>query len=791
MDPAKRATELPVPQPIKRPQPRHISRLIGFCLAALTFAAYLPVFHAGLIDFDDVTYITNNTHLQSGTAWSKFSWAFTTRYANNWHPLTWLSLMLDATIFDGKAWGYHLTNLLLHILNTLLVYWLLRCLVDIGIAPQRAETSRNRTGELRPKSGIPETEAAGIKGKGALYSSLSSSPTLLWASAFVAALFAVHPLHVESVAWVTERKDVLSTFFFLLTLLAYIRLLLPRSPRPGGTGPSHRSLAGYGLVLTLYALGLMTKPMLVTLPVILLLIHYVRCANLAPASWNFSSSRRLALSLVPFFALAAASSILTIWAQENAISTLDLIPLGLRASNGLVACVAYMWKMLWPVGLSVFYRHPGTGLPQYHAWLSAGALAMISWAVLRQAQRRPYLAFGWLWYLITLLPVLGIVQVGAQSMADRYTYIPLVGLFIIIAFGFPDFVSSFPTSRLFGSLHDSSRSDPIRFLAPLSAFVILLLSVLTYRQAALWQDTVTLFSHAVHLDNRNYLAHNNLGVGLEKQGRLQEAGVHYLQSVKLRPNYEKARNNLAGFLAHQGKLDEAEVQYRRAVELEPKSSLAWNNLAGLFVKRGKLDDAIDAYAKALENQPDNPTINANVGRVLEQKGDLSGAIAYYTKALSQNPNDARMHLSLGSALQRGGKLREAIGHLSAAVRLQPDIFEAHVNLGIALGAAGKHDEAILHLGEAVRLAPGNTDAQINLGVALFKQGRMDDAIARFSKVLEMNPAEPSAHKNLAIALYYRGRYADAWDEVREGRKYGVTPDPQFIKILSQRMTEPR
>jgi protein O-mannosyl-transferase len=749
-------------------------------LAALTFVAYLPILHAGLVDFDDDTYITNNLHLQNGLTKNNIYWAFTAHYANNWHPLTWLSLMLDATLFRGQVWGYHLTNLLLHIANTILVFWLLLSLIRAGGLLPCLETAGDRKNEKEN----PESEKSKAKDRGKReqkeqkvqhYQIISSSehpaplfplyPHCLWICAFVAALFALHPLHVESVAWVTERKDVLSTFFFLLTLLAYVRFLLPTVPDSRISPSKMHFLIHYCLVLFFFALGLMSKPMLVTLPILIYVIHFLRRPALSlqnsasPLSFN-----RIIYRPIPLLAMAVASSIITVWAQGNAVSPFDAFPFSIRASNALVAYIRYILKMLWPVNLSVFYRHLGTGLPQYQVLLSTISLLLISWIVIRQVRRRPYLAVGWLWYLITLIPVIGIIQAGAQSIADRYTYIPLIGLFVVVGFGLPDLISSLSMIGGKGAKAKGSggitvsglRQTPTVILASGSAIVIIVLSILTYRQVSLWQNSTTLFSHAVMLDDENYIAHSNYGLGLERQGFVDKAMAHY----------------------------------RRAIELHPNLAQAWNNLAGIYSNQARLDDAIDAYRTALKYQPDSSTICVNLGQLLERKGDFSQAAAYYAEALSKNPESWKAHLRMATSLQRQGKIQEANQHLTTADRLSPDRIEAHVNLGLALGEAGKLNEAILHLDRASRLDPQNANVQTNYGITLLKQGRVDDAIARFALTLKINSKDPFVHNYLAIAMYYKGRLADAWNEVYESRSYGGTPDPQFLKVLSEKMPDP-
>ena len=454
--------------------------ILGIAITLLTLALYWRVQGHGFLHYDDYQYVVDNPHVRHGLTRQGVLWALTSGYASNWHPLTWLSHMLDCELYGLNPQGHHLNNLLLHIANALLLFRLL------------------------------------LRMTGAL-----------WRSAFVAALFALHPLHVESVAWVAERKDVLSTLFWMLTLGAYLRY----RERPTGT----RYLA----TLFLFALGLAAKPMLVTLPFVLLLLD---CWPLG----RMPSPRSL-LPLVrekaPFFVLAALSSVITFWVQSHWGAVVLSIPLKERLANALVSYVGYGAKMLWPVNLACFYPHPLDGLP---LWQAAGALLLLAGvtvAVVRAGRRLPYLAVGWLWYLGTLVPVIGLVQVGAQAMADRYTYVPLIGLFVMLSWGAGSLAAKGPLPKI--------------ATAALSAALLAALLPLTWSQISHWKDSETLFAHALEVTDRNLLAHNNLGNALARQGRLEEAEFHLVEALRLRPDYAAAQNNLGILRLRQGRFEEA------------------------------------------------------------------------------------------------------------------------------------------------------------------------------------------------------------------------------------------
>jgi tetratricopeptide (TPR) repeat protein len=588
---------------------RLIARALLACLglAAATVIVYAPVRQHEFLNFDDTQYVSENPAVAGGLTGPGVSWAFTTRHAGNWHPLTWLSHMLDVELWGLNAGPHHVTSVLLHLASTLLLFRLLH----------------RMTGALLR-------------------------------SAFVAALFALHPLHVESVAWVAERKDVLSTLFFMLTLWGYVAYA--RRPR----------WSRYAAVLALFALGLMAKPMLVTLPFVLLLLDFWPLARAAPlGAW-----RQLVLEKLPLLALAIASSAMTFLTQQQAgaVKALDVLPFGRRVANAVVAYVAYIGQMLWPVGLVPLYPYPASR----PAWQVAGAvlvLTAISVAAIRAARRHPYLPVGWLWYVGTLVPVIGLVQVGSQPMADRYTYVPLIGLFIIAAWGVSVLLHRTPRRSL--------------ALGAGAALVVVGCVIAARRQLTHWRDSVALWEHAVEATPASHRAHNNLGHALAKRGRFAEAVPHYVEALRLKPDYAEAHNNLGYALADQDRVREAIAHYSEALRVLPDYAEAHNNLGVALAGEGNTEEAVEHLSEAVRIEPGRAEAHNNLGAVLAGQGRLEDAIRHLRAAVELKPGyaDARRnlvtaHYELAVTLAGQGRTSEAVGHLESALELDPRHAEA-------------------------------------------------------------------------------------------------------------------
>ncbi|MGD0826757.1 MAG: tetratricopeptide repeat protein [Desulfobaccales bacterium] len=669
-------------------------------LVAATLATYGDLRTHQFTNFDDQVYITDNPPVQAGLTLKGLTWAFTTLHAGLWIPLTWLSFMVDSQFFGLHPGGFLLTNLLFHIANSLLLFlWLLYLTRTLGC------------------------------------------------SFMVAALFALHPLHVESVAWATERKDVLSTFFWLLTMWAYV--WYAERPR----------LGRYLLILVCFSLGLMAKPMLVTLPFVLLLLDYwplgrlsLKGPGLAAASPKLGPGvtlKRLVWEKSPLLVVAALSIVVTFYAQKEAGATWNLhnLPISQRLANVMVAYVSYLGKMFWPAPLAVFYPLPGHNPPIWQAPAAGLALAVLTFWALRQTRRHPYLPAGWLWYLGTLLPVVGLVQVGMQSMADRFTYVPLIGLFIILAYGMADL---------------AARWRAPGFLLPVGAGVVLsALMICTWVQVSHWRGSISLYEHTLKVTRRNPVIHVNLGVALAAQGKLDQAMAHYAEALRLEPDDAQAHNNLGLALAAQARLDQAVAHYAEALRLNPDLAEAHNNLGLALAAQGKLEQAAAHYAEALHLNPDLAAAHNNLGLALAKQGKLDQAVAHYAEALRLNPDLAAAHNNLGLALAKQGKLDQAMAHYAEALRLKPDFIGAHNNLGLALAKEGKLDQAVAHYTEALRLKPDLAAAHNNLGLALAAQGKLDQAVAHYAEALRLQPGLATVHNNLGLALAAQGKWEQA------------------------------
>jgi len=626
--------------------------LLVAILVLVTLTLYWPATNHDFINYDDDEYVTSNNHVQIGLTVESIRWAFLHPVSANWHPVTMLSHMLDCQVFGLKPWGHHLTSLMLHVFNTVLVFLLLR----------------RMTGAL-------------------------------WRSALVAALFAWHPLHVESVAWVAERKDVLSAFFGLLTLLFYARYAQSESQN------SRFKIQNYLLSLFFFALGLMSKAMLVTWPFILLLLDYWPLRRVEPSTFNsqLSTALRLVREKIPFFVLAAAASAVTFVAQNGAILSAENMPMGARIGNALISYCRYLGNIFWPTDLAIFYPHPKYW-PLEQVLLAALFLGGISVLLLLMRRRWPFLLMGWLWYVGTLVPVIGLVQVGGQAMADRYTYLPSLGLFILIVWGAYELTQRWPYHFITLSLAGS--------------VAIILCLCVTRQQLEYWQDSETLFGHALAVTEDNYVAHNNLGLALEKKGQTDEAVRQYQEALRLTPGFAEAHNNLGIALQKQGQIDEARSQFQEALRLEPDNAEIHNNLGASLSETGQIDEAIIQLQEALRLAPDN----------------------------------ADAHNNLGKALAMQGQTDEAIGHFREALRLTPDFAEAHNNLGIALRQRSQIDEARSQFQAAINLKPENAEFHNNLGATFYQKGQIDSAISQFQEALRLNPDYAQARNNLASAL---------------------------------------
>ncbi len=588
------------------------------------------------INFDDNIYVYDDSHVARGLTRDGLAWAFSSTHAHFWHPLTTISHMLDVELFGlNRPGGHHLSSVLIHAATAITLFLAILRL----------------TGEI-------------------------------WPSAVVSAIFAVHPLRVESVAWIAERKDVLSGFFFALTLLTYASYV--RRP----------SIVRYlGVALSL-SLGLMCKPMLVTVPFVLLLIDYWPLGRPhgpeTPPGSFFNG--RLLLEKTPLFAIALVASVITVRAQETAIQSTAKFSIQARVANAAVSYVNYLRQTFWPSELAVFYPHPKDGLPEWQVIGAFGVLMLITASVIRARWRRPYLLVGWFWYLGMLVPVIGLTQSGLQARADRFTYLPQIGLLIAIVWWTADVSRNWRSQRW--------------ALAPAAVSIVLLLAFLAHRQTGHWRDNETLWTHTLACTGPNSIAHDNLGQFLAKSGRVDEAFGHYKMAVDISPNFEIARYILGNALARRGQIEDAIAQYRKALEINPDYVNAHLALGNLLDSRGQVDEAIFHYQQALRIDPDDAHAHVNLGNDLDSRGQVDEAIFHFRTALKIKPHDADTHYNLGNALANTGRFDEAIFQYQLALEVKPDYTDAHANLGALLARRGQVDEAIDHYQRALEIAPG-------------------------------------------------------------------------------------
>lgn len=648
--------------------------VLGFLLVILTLALYWPATHYEFVVEDDDLYVFENPWVMNGLCLPSLKWAFTTLHAANWHPVTWISHMLDCSMYGMFPGGHHLTNVLFHGVDALLLFLLLQGL-----------TRR------------------------------------VWPSFIVAALFAWHPLHVESVAWVSERKDVLSTFFFLLTLMAYKKYSQaignqPTDHAPPTTHPCSQPPAQsahstgrwfYFLSLILFAVGLMSKPMLVTLPFVLLLLDFwpLKRFRLSDFRFQFPALRRLLIEKLPFLALSLVASVMTIVAQHGggAIKSAEEVPLGLRTLNGFAAYARYLGHTVYPTGLCALY--PLSPIPPIVLGiLSALALGCITWLLFRLRSKYPWALVGWLWFVGTLVPVIGFVQVGLQSMADRYTYIPLVGLFLTAVL-----VVDYGLSRW--------RVAPGLATALASAPLLLCLC-LTQHQLAYWHDSVTLFTRAVSVTSDNAMAENNLGVALARNGDKPEAVRHYRKAVRIKPNYAQAHYNLGIQLAASGQFDEAAFHFSQALRQNPENEILHNNLGVVLARQNKLDLAIGEFRRAILLNARYPKPYLNYGKVLQSLGQAGAAATNYSKALDFDPEwpEALDKLAWLLATCPEPEWRRPEGAIKLAKRaaeLTQNAVPAYLDtLACAYAAAGQFSNAVAVAGQARELALKNNEVAL-------------------------------------------------------------------------------
>ena len=679
--------------------PGHVGQaLILLFLVLLPLIVLWPVFRADFIAYDDPQYVTHNPQVRRGLTRAGFRWAFETGYFANWHPLTWLSHMADVSLFGLSPHGHHATNLVLHVANTLLLFLLFR-----GLTGNR------------------------------------------WRSAVVAALFAVHPAHVESVAWIAERKDLLCAFFWFATTWAY------------GSWVRKRGTGRYLAVLLFFAAGLMSKPMIVSLPLVLLLLDYWPLGRFGSEGreqqFRSFAPRGLAGLIVekmPLFFMAAASSAVTFLVQRTggSVRSLETFPLWSRLGNAVVAYVRYVGMLVWPADLAIFYPHPGTSLPAATVFGAAILLVALSAAAISLRRSAPFFLVGWFWFLVTLVPVIGVVQVGDQALADRYTYVPFIGLFAAAAWGLPTLASR----RRHGSVA----------LRAAAAAALAALSLAAAAQARAWRNSEALFLHALKVTKDNYLAYNDLGQSYNEAGRPTEAMPYLLEAARINPTNPDIRNNLGVSFFLLERFDEAARSFAEALRLAPRSAIPLNNLARTRFVQGEIREAIHLYERGLAIAPESTEVMKRLALALLMEGKNSAAVAQLQREVALDPSDADSREML-----RNARVFERNPDDPSLVGLRRMLADAHLNASGALWRREKSAEAAIQLRKALELDPSSAEAHNELGTRLVEDRRLDEAAAEFELALRTNPGLAKVHNNLGYVLFLRGKAKEAIEQYQE------------------------
>jgi tetratricopeptide (TPR) repeat protein len=705
---------------------------MSILLVGATLIAFWPSIHNDFIYFDEGDYLFN-AHVKNGLSWANCRWAFATGYAFNWHPLTWLSHMLDVQLFGLKPAGHHVVSMVIHIGNAVLLLWFLN--------------------------------------------KATSKP---WRSFFVAGLFALHPLHVESVAWAAERKDVLSTFFFMLTLLFYARYVeqarrgegeegrlagsefsgmqervQKAAPASPGLGPGRSpSLSGavksYGLSLLFFTLGLMSKPMLVTLPFVLLLLDHWPLGrfNCGPGKSIRSSLWPLVREKLPFLCLSLASCVITRLVQAHAVW--EIMPLNRRVYNALASYLKYLGETFWPTGLVPYYPHPEIYTGQWATrWIWAAALCLVVISVLCVvwAWRRPWLGVGWFWYLGTLVPVIGLVQVGTQGMADRYTYVPLIGVFVSLVWSIAEVISETWLLE--------------RVAAVFGVTVLVVCAAMTRHQLRYWRDGVTAFGHAAAVNPFDSETHTMLAGVYAMSGQVDKAAPHFRMALLLNRASPKAHAGVGMILAGKGKVPEAIREFEKALKSEPGFDVALKGLRAAYWAQDRRAEAVEQSMRVLEAKPEDTQEHMYLGGMLWEMERREEAVAQYRDVVRLDPHDSVARYKLGYALSQMGYYREGAEELSEALRLGHKDFETYSEYGRTLAALGDLEAARLQFEAGLTLSPTNANLRVNLANALWMSGHTNDAVSNFAAAAVLQPGLAQETLNSGKALASAGQFAAA------------------------------
>jgi tetratricopeptide (TPR) repeat protein len=703
------------PEPNVPPRTFWSALAVCLLLALGVWIVFGQTIHYGFINYDDDLYIYENPMVTRGLDIFEIPHVFAHDTGpDEWYPLAEISHMLDWQLYGPDAGGHHLTNVILHAATAILLFLALR----------------KMTGTL-------------------------------WTSAFVAVVFAVHPLRVESVAWVMERKDVLSGFFFMLALWTWARYAQNRTgtasretnlaPVLSSFGPGHWT-PDYYLALVFFALAFVSKAVVVTFPFVLLLLDYWPLKRTAsgPGLYIWLG---LVLEKMPFFLLSAAGCVATILSQPDVAAVAQGQPIFWRIENAAMAYVDYIGHMIYPAGLALLYAHPEKNLPVGKVIASAAILLGITVCVIASRRKRPYLVTGWFWYLGMFVPMIDMMQAGDQTRGDRYTYLPQIGLFIIVAWGTAEFCRTFRLPRI----------------VPATAAALILIALLSaaYVQTKYWKDSITLWTRTLACTPESYIAHCNLGIALADEGKSSEAIEHFQDALQINPDDAKSLNNLGKVFMTEGRLDEAMGYFNHALQLKPDDVKVLNNIGVMLTDEGKLDEATRELNRVLKLDPDFTDACYNLGNVLILRGYLDEAVESYRQALEINPDLPDVQCNLGVALARQGNMDEAIAHYQQAIQLKPQYADALNDLAGALTAQGKFEEAAKYYEEAIQAKPNDPNALNNLGVALARLGKPDEAVQRFNQALRFNPDDASTYNNLGITLAKEGKLDEATRDLQQ------------------------
>jgi tetratricopeptide (TPR) repeat protein len=694
------------------PSQKRVVVLTCALLALVTFAVYWRVQDNDFINFDDNVYITENSRVLSGLSWPDVKWAFTARLPGYLHPLTWLSHQLDCQLYKNWAGGHHLTSVAIHVANALLLLLFLW------------RTTR-----------------------------------LAWRSAFVAAVFALHPLHVESVAWIAERKDVLCGLFFFLTLHAYVSYAKKRAP------------FYYVLTLLFFVAGLLSKPMIVTLPFVLLLIDIWPLRRLefgaGKGKAKYSSTvLRLIGEKLPFLLLAIVWSVITlvIAKKSGGFARMEILGIGTRIVNAVVSYAIYVWQTFWPQNLALFYPY-SSHLPWLTVLATFALLVLISVIFIKQRSSSPFLIVGWLWFLGMLLPVTGVFQIGAQPRADRYTYLSQTGLIFALTWAVCDLANSWPRRRA--------------LLTGTAAIALSLLAWRTWDGISVWHDSESVWRNALAVTTANYTAHVQLCDALLRKGRIDEAIAEAEIGLQIQPNSAEGHSNLAIALSKKGDMEKALLHFERAVKLKPNRPKLHYNIAAVLAEKGRLDEAISHYEQELQIQPEFAEAHNNLGTALLRKGRLDDALLHFEQAITANPQLAKVYYNAATVLVQKGRSREAVDFLQKTLQLDPGNSEARVELGVAWSQVGRMDLAISDWEKTLESEPDNLNAAYDLAwvYATFPDDAIRDggkAVRWAEHALQLSgDKDPRIYRLLAAAYAENHQFDKAIETAQRGSELAV------------------